>query len=135
MNNMLIIFCALLFFCDGPLFGRGSILEKLQSEEEFLSPDVASFDCHSSSLVENRGRNPLCGMERGSQREGKSNIDMKESVGIWAARFDGSVWSEPKEIVQRSALRMSESRPLQTPLRETLCLTTWALILAKRSIF
>lgn len=66
--------------------------------EEFLSPNVEHFDCHSSSLVETE-EGSLYAVWKGGSGEGKSNIDMKEGVGVWSSRFNGTSWSEPKEIV------------------------------------
>lgn len=67
-------------------------------KEEFLSPNSTHFDCHGSSLVETEKGN-LCAVWKGGPGEGKSNIDIKENVGIWSSVFDGSNWSEPVEIV------------------------------------
>jgi len=67
-------------------------------KEEFLSPDIEDFDCHSSSIVEtSQGR--LCAVWKGGPGKGKSNIDMEENVGIWSSQFDGIHWSKSKEIV------------------------------------
>jgi predicted neuraminidase len=66
--------------------------------EEFLSPDVEHFDCHSSSIIETIP-GQFCVVWKGGPGEGKCNIDMKEKVGIWISLFDGMYWSEPREIV------------------------------------
>jgi len=66
--------------------------------EEFLSPDIAQFDCHSSSLVETESGN-LCAVWKGGPGVGQSNFDIKENVGVWSSRFDGHQWSDPVEIV------------------------------------
>ena len=67
-------------------------------KEEFLSPDIEQFDCHSSSLVETR-QGELCAVWKGGPGAGKSNIDIKENVGVWCSLFDGNQWSKPMEIV------------------------------------
>ncbi len=67
-------------------------------KEELLSPEREHFDCHSSSIVES-SEGKLCAVWKGGPGEGKSNIDIKENVGIWASVFDGHAWSEPMEIV------------------------------------
>jgi len=74
--------------------------EEWKVKEEFLSPDRKSFDCHSSSLVETTP-NHLCAVWKGGPGEGKSNIDLKENVGIWISHFNGNSWSEPQEIVSQ----------------------------------
>lgn len=67
-------------------------------KEEFLSPDIEQFDCHSSSIIET-AKGKLCVVWKGGPGSGKSNMDMEENVGIWISLFDGLNWSLPKEIV------------------------------------
>ncbi len=66
---------------------------------EYLSPDLAQFDCHSSDIVETTP-GCFCAVWKGGSGEGKSNIDMKENVGIWHSLYDGASWSYPHEIVK-----------------------------------
>ncbi len=67
-------------------------------KEEWLTPNIDNFDCHSSSLIETaEGR--YCAVWKGGPGKGKSNINMPENVGIWLARFDGNHWTLPEEIV------------------------------------
>lgn len=76
----------------------------LQAElvlEEVLSPDIKNFDCHSSSIVE-IAPGKLAVVFKGGYGLGKSNIDIKENVGVYLTLFDGNRWSEPKEIVKAS---------------------------------
>ena len=90
-----------LVFVLGSLFPiLGSLAEEWKVKEEFLSPDRKSFDCHSSSLVETIPGH-LCAIWKGGPGEGKSNIDLKENVGIWMSHFNGDLWSEPQEIVHQ----------------------------------
>jgi len=90
---------AVLFFNSFLLCADPSAKEKSWLlKEEFLSPDIDHFDCHSSSLVETK-EGALCAVWKGGAGEGKSNIDMEEGVGIWTSQFDGTSWSEPREIV------------------------------------
>lgn len=72
-------------------------------KEEFLSPDIRQFDCHSSSIVEIE-EGILYAVWKGGAGEGKSNIDMKTKVGVWSSKCDGGAWSEPKEIVTGSSV-------------------------------
>jgi len=65
---------------------------------EFLSPEIENFDCHSSSIVETK-KGHLCVVWKGGPGEGKSNIDIKENVGIWCSLFDGEGWSKAEEII------------------------------------
>ncbi len=67
--------------------------------EEIISPNIEDFDCHSSSLVE-VSPGVLCIAWKGGQGKGKSNIDMKQGVGIWLSFFKDGQWNPPKEIVQ-----------------------------------
>lgn len=69
--------------------------------EEYLSPSIEDFDCHSSSIVETMPGS-LCAVWKGGIGKGKSNIDMEGNVGVWLSLFDGSAWSTPKEIVHSS---------------------------------
>ena len=67
-------------------------------KEEFLSPDISNFDCHSSTLVET-APGSLCAVWKGGPGEGLSNINLKADVGLWSSLFNGTNWSEPIEIV------------------------------------
>lgn len=67
-------------------------------KEEFLSPDVEHFDCHTSSIVETEPGH-LYAIWKGGAGEGECNCTIKQGVGIWASSFDGKSWSMPKEIV------------------------------------
>lgn len=67
-------------------------------KEEFLSPDIEKFDCHSSSIVETTKGN-YCVIWKGGAGIGKSNIDMEEKVGTWLSRFKGNQWSTLEEVV------------------------------------
>jgi predicted neuraminidase len=67
-------------------------------KEEFLSPDIAHFDCHSSSIIETAD-GQYCAVWKGGPGAGKSNIDIPEKVGIWSALYEGGHWSDPQEIV------------------------------------
>jgi hypothetical protein len=57
--------------------------------EEFLSPDIVQFDCHSSSIAETDAGN-LCVVWKGGPGSGESNVDIKENVGIWCTRSKSS---------------------------------------------
>ena len=85
--------CVFLFLAQASLQGESWILK-----EEYLVPEIASFDCHSSSIAET-APGALCVVWKGGPGSGQCNIDMKENVGIWSSRFDGSQWSDPVEIV------------------------------------
>lgn len=73
--------------------------EQVVVKEEIISPDIEDFDCHSSSLIE-VSPGVLCIAWKGGPGKGKSNIDMKQGVGIWLSFFKDGQWSSPKEIVQ-----------------------------------
>ena len=70
-------------------------------KEEYLSLSLEDFDCHSSSIVETVPGS-LCAVWKGGIGKGKSNINIKENVGVWLSLFDGCTWSTPKEIVHSS---------------------------------
>lgn len=66
-------------------------------KEEYISPDCKDFDCHSSTIVETtKGR--FCAVWKGGPGHGRSNIEIKENVGLWQTLFDGTKWSAPQEI-------------------------------------
>lgn len=67
-------------------------------KEEFLSPEIEHFDCHSSSIIETEP-GKYCVVWKGGPGVGQSNINIAENVGIWMSRFDEWGWSEPKEVV------------------------------------
>lgn len=67
--------------------------------EYFISADLADFDCHSSCIVET-SPGILCAVWKGGSGKGKSNVDMKQNVGIWLSRFENGRWGVPKQIVQ-----------------------------------
>ncbi len=93
VNKFCRILLLLFFFAHCSIQGEPGLII-----EEFLSPDLKDFDCHSSSIVETHDRH-LCVVWKGGPGMGKSNIDLKENIGIWSCLFDGSQWSEPMEIV------------------------------------
>lgn len=67
-------------------------------KEEFLSPDVMRFDCHSSNIVEtSAGR--FCTVWKGGAGDKGSNGDIPQNVGVWISLFDEKGWSLPKEVV------------------------------------
>ncbi len=72
--------------------------QSLIVKEEFLSPDITKFDCHSSSIAETM-EGDLCAVWKGGPGEGQSNINIKQNVGIWSSLFHEGHWSEPIEIV------------------------------------
>ena len=67
--------------------------------EYIISPDREDFDCHSSSLIE-VSSGILCAAWKGGPGRGKSNIDMKQNVGIWLSFFKNGCWNEPTQIVE-----------------------------------
>lgn len=67
--------------------------------EYIISPNIEDFDCHSSSLME-VSPGTLCAAWKGGVGKGKSNIDMKQNVGIWFSLFKNGSWNEPEQIVQ-----------------------------------
>lgn len=69
--------------------------------EYIVSPNIENFDCHSSSLIE-LSPGLLCAAWKGGFGKGKSNIDMKQNVGIWLSFFKGGSWGSPKQIVSSS---------------------------------
>lgn len=69
--------------------------------EQFISPDIEDFDCHSSCLIET-SPGALCAVWKGGPGKGLSNIDMKEQVGIWSSLFVNGKWTSPQQIVQAS---------------------------------
>ena len=50
--------------------------------ENFISPDLEDFDCHSSCLIETTS-GILCAVWKGGPGKGKSNVDIKQNVGVW----------------------------------------------------
>lgn len=75
------------------------LILSIQLQAEIISPAIADFDCHGSSLVEvNPGT--LCVVFKGGPGKGLSNIDMKENVGIWMTRYENNQWSAPALIVE-----------------------------------
>jgi len=72
--------------------------EQLIVKEEIISQNIDDFDCHSSSIIEIDS--VLCAVWKGGPGKGKSNIDLKQNVGIWFSRCENGIWSEPKQIVQ-----------------------------------
>ncbi len=68
-------------------------------KKEFLSSEKELFDCHSSDLIETASGS-FCVVWKGGPGGGKSNIDIKENVGIWLSLDSGQGWSAPKEIVK-----------------------------------
>lgn len=67
--------------------------------EEFISPALDHFDCHTSSIVETKNGN-YCVVWKGGPGEGQCNCNgITKNVGIWLSLFDGEKWSESKEIV------------------------------------
>lgn len=91
---MKVLFSVLLFF----FLLMGDVEAGWLVKEEFLSPDIDHFDCHSSSIIET-GEGKFCVVWKGGPGRGKSNTDMAENVGVWSSLFDGLDWSTPKEIV------------------------------------
>lgn len=88
----------LVWICLGVLSSINAEKRPWIVKEEFLSQDIASFDCHSSSIVET-DPGLLCTVWKGGRGPGLSNLDMKNNVGVWLSLFDGISWSESKEIV------------------------------------
>jgi predicted neuraminidase len=66
--------------------------------EEWLSPELEAFDCHSSNIIETSPGN-FCALWKGGPGAGKCNLSIPENVGIWQSDFDGARWSSPREIV------------------------------------
>lgn len=92
MKFILRLFVILAF--SNILFGN----EQWIIKEEYLSPAIEHFDCHSSSIVETSPGN-FCAVWKGGPGTGRSNVEIRKNVGIWVSVFDGSVWSSPREIV------------------------------------
>ncbi|NNM42723.1 MAG: exo-alpha-sialidase [Chlamydiae bacterium] len=67
-------------------------------KEEFISPAVEHFDCHSSNIIETFPGS-LCAVWKGGFTEGHCNVDSKDNIGIWASLFQNGAWTEAKEIV------------------------------------
>ncbi len=67
--------------------------------ETTISPNIENFDCHSSSLIE-VSPGVLCAVWKGGPGKGKSNVDIKQNIGIWFSLFTKGQWSQPEEIVQ-----------------------------------
>lgn len=66
-------------------------------KEEWISPDIDNFDCHSSSIVETTP-GQFCVVWKGGPGSGHSNKDINRNVGVWLSLFhDG--WSRPTEII------------------------------------
>jgi|LakMenEpi03Aug12_release.lakeMendotaPanAssembly.Ray.scaffolds.fasta_scaffold17074_10 predicted neuraminidase len=63
-----------------------------------ISPNIENFDCHGSCIIE-VSPGILCVAWNGGPGPGKSNIDMKQNVGIWLSHFKNGCWTDPKEIV------------------------------------
>jgi predicted neuraminidase len=91
MKYLILLFCFLFSTAKSGLILR----------EEFVSQGVEHFDCHSSNIIET-SKGKYCVVYKGGSGEGRSNIDMKQNVGIWLTRFDGNSWSKPREIVTSS---------------------------------
>jgi hypothetical protein len=69
--------------------------------ENIISPDIENFDCHSYSLIE-VSPGVLCAAWKGGPGKGKSNIDIKQNVGIWLSSYKDGQWSRAEELVQSS---------------------------------
>lgn len=67
--------------------------------EQILSQDLDDFDCHGSSIIE-ISPGVMCAVWKGGEGQGKSNIDMKQNVGIWLSFYKNNCWSEPERIVE-----------------------------------
>lgn len=92
-------FCAVLLSLTNCLHAD---LEKNSSaiiKQEWISPNITPFDCHSSSFVETQPAS-FCVVWKGGSGEGKSNTDMKKNVGVWSSRFEEGHWTTPVEIVK-----------------------------------
>jgi predicted neuraminidase len=66
--------------------------------EEFITPERANFDVHGSSILEAEP-GVLLATWNGGPGSGKTNTDMKKNVGVYVARCEKGVWSEPKLVV------------------------------------
>ncbi len=66
-------------------------------KEEFLSPAVTEFDCHSSSIVETAPGH-FFAVWTGGAGIGKSNGEIEENVAVWGSLFDGKTWSIPERL-------------------------------------
>lgn len=77
-----------------------SAIERNQAiiHEYMVSPDTEDFDCHSSSVIE-VSPGILCAVWKGGPGKGKSNVDIKENVGIWLSLFENGEWGAAQKIV------------------------------------
>lgn len=98
MNNLNRSLIYLAIFIS-PLFLLSIQKEEVLLNEYIISPNVEEFDCHSSSLIE-VSPGVLCAAWKGGPGKGKSNIDMKQDVGIWLSFFKNGEWGKPEQIVQ-----------------------------------
>lgn len=94
MFKNVILVCAL--FCNLSLSAieRNDVVVK----EEIISQNMPNFDCHSSCIIETTP-GKLLAVWKGGPGSGKSNIDIKENVGIWASQYENGKWNAPQQIV------------------------------------
>ncbi len=67
-------------------------------KEEIISPQLDTYDCHSSCIIE-AAPGILCAVWKAGIGSGFSNIDMQNHVGIWMSRCIQGEWSSPQQIV------------------------------------
>lgn len=96
MCNWILLFIISIFFTFS--IGNINAEEQWLIKEEFLSPDLEHFDCHSSNIIET-AKGSYCVVWKGGPGTGNCNSNMNQNVGIWLSRFDGHCWSEPNEII------------------------------------
>jgi predicted neuraminidase len=66
--------------------------------EEIISNEISNFDCHTSNIIE-LDSNSYLAVWKGGPGIGLSNIDIKQNVGIWAAKRENNIWGRPFQIV------------------------------------
>lgn len=111
MRFLFLLICAL---CLAHVKVKANLIEK----EEWISREIDHFDCHSSSIVET-APGKYCAVWKGGPGKGKSNIDMKDNVGVWISLFDGN-WSTPTEIVNMPGSICWTPTLCQSPANELL---------------
>lgn len=67
-------------------------------KEEWISPEIEQFDCHSSSIVETE-EGQYCVVWKGGHGQGRSNGEMDANVGVWISSYN-TQWSAPEEVIK-----------------------------------
>lgn len=72
--------------------------DQIVVSEFMISPPIEDFDCHTPSIIEiSPGK--LCAVWKGGPGKGKSNVEIKENIGVWISFFKDNEWSPAEEIV------------------------------------